>query len=105
MKKVFIAVALIATMGLALTSCGSKAECWKVVATQTVTMDGESDSMVTTFYVWSTEDELDATIKASSIGMTVGGVGSATTTYTKTPADEFKTEQDCVANPPQMEME
>ena len=67
-------------------------------------MEGESDAMITTFYVWSTEDELDATIKASSIGISVGDVGGVSTTYTKIPADEFKTEQDCMANPPQMNM-
>lgn len=104
MKRTFIAVALVATMGLAFASCTNKAKCWKVEAKQTVSVEGESDAMITTFYVWSTEDELDATIKASSIGISVGDVGGVSTTYTKIPADEFKTEQDCMANPPQMNM-
>lgn len=104
MKKTFIAVALVAAFGLTMVSCSKKEKCWKVEATQTVSMGDESESMVTILYVWASEDEIDAKIKSSSIGMTMGADMSAKMTYKTTPAGEFKTQKDCESNAPQIKM-
>lgn len=106
MKRLFFAVVLVATFVLALASCKNKndEQCWKVEATEIITMGEESDTIVTVFYVWCTEDEIDATIKSSSIGISMGGGMGGTITYKTIAADNYKTQKDCMANSPQVNM-
>lgn len=57
MKKVFIAVALVATMGLALVSCNKdEMKCWKV--TYNTATFGEYNE-----YVWASQNQLDALVE------------------------------------------
>ena len=106
MKRLFFAIVLVATITLALASCKnkSKEQCWKVEATETVTVGGETNTLVTIFYVWCTEDEIDATIKASSTSISMGEDMEGSITYKTTAADGFKTQQDCLANTPEVKM-
>lgn len=56
MKRIILAIALIAVCGLGLTSCGKQTKhCWEV----TVSIEKASK----TFYLWGTRDEVDAYVK------------------------------------------
>lgn len=57
MKKVFVAVALVATMGLTLVSCDKdKMQCWKVTYKSDVL--GE-----VTNYEWASRNQMDASVE------------------------------------------
>mgnify|MGYP003291874688 CR=1 FL=1 len=86
MKKVFIAVALVATMGIALVSCDpDENKCWKVEYDMEVL--GLKTSVTT--YQWCSKNNLDAQIASwEKLGYT----------NIKTSAQsKYKTIDDCLA--------
>ncbi len=86
MKKVFIAVALVATMGLALVSCDKdKDKCWKV--TYNMEVLGVKTSVTT--YQWCSRNKLDAQIEAWK---KLGYTDIKTSSQSK-----YKTNIDCLA--------
>jgi len=86
MKKVFIAVALVATMGLTLVSCDpDENKCWKV----TYNMEVLGIQTTVTTYQWCSENNLDAQIESwKKLGYT---------DIKPTSQSKYKTIEDCLA--------
>lgn len=82
MKKVFIAAAFAATMGLVLISCDKdKQRCWKITYTIPTT------SKVVEEYWWCTETALDTqTKRLKDLGYT---------DIKKSKQNKYKTQEDC----------
>lgn len=83
MKKVFIAVALVATMGLALVSCNKdENKCWKV--TYKTNTFGEYNG-----YQWTSQNNMDSQVKLWEKD------GYSDIKYTAAP--KYKNMTDCLA--------
>jgi len=86
MKKIFIAVAVVAAMGLGFTSCDpDKEKCIEVTITYKDAATGTTATSVE--YVWQSENQIDAVLDSvrrtysnviSTASNTLPGIGKAT---------------------------
>ncbi len=80
MKKVFLTLATIATLGL--TSCSDEPRCWKIVF--------EGDRLSTTLYYYGTKEEMEVFAEKEKALQTLLGT-EIKVKYSK----ENKSEEDC----------
>mgnify|MGYP003292687794 CR=1 FL=1 len=69
MKKTFLSVAILAIAVLCMTSCENKEKCWQAKITETYTYvydedENEPETNEREYWVWGTEEEVDAAIAA-----------------------------------------